>query len=447
MNSNLPFQSQNLSGWGRYPSLTCRVFRPERGRDLDALAGVLPRGMGRSYGDAALDEIGGVAIMPRMNRLLAFDDEDGLLEAEAGLSLAEVGDLFMARGWFLPVTPGTKFVSLGGAIAADVHGKNHHVDGCLSRHVEGLELLTVDGNRHWCSRTDNPEWFLATIGGLGLTGTITRVKLRLMRIPGPWLKVQHHAAPNLERVFQMLSDSSVTEPYTVAWIDCLASGKNLGRSVFMTGEHIEANRSGGDLLLGPGLKVPFDLPSWILNPVGLRAFNALFYRLQGYKTKPFLSDFDSFFYPLDKIGSWNRIYGKKGLIQYQCVLPEACSFEGMTRILEAISAAGAASFLAVLKRMGDSGEGMLSFPMPGFTLALDLPFRGESTLNLTQRLDELVLRYGGRINLCKDACLAPASFRGMYPKFGDWLRIKAELDPKWVLNSALARRLQLDRGL
>jgi FAD/FMN-containing dehydrogenase len=245
----------------------------------------------------------------------------------------------------------------------------------------------------------------------------------------------------------MLSDRNVSEPYTVAWIDCLARGRNLGRSVFMTGEHTEAKRAGGALLLEPGLKVPFDLPRWLLNPVGLKAFNAFFYLLQARKSKPFLSGFDPFFYPLDKIGNWNRIYGSRGLIQYQCVLPEATSFEGMKRILEAISAAGAASFLAVLKRMGDPGEGMLSFPMPGFTLALDLPFRGQSTLQLAQRLDELVLHYGGRVNLCKDACLSPGSFRGMYPKFGDWLRVKAEVDPNWALNSTLARRLELDRGL
>lgn len=437
---------QELSGWGRVPTVTCRVFRPERDRDLAGLHGVLPRGFGRSYGDASLDGVRGVAFTGRLNRMLAFDETTGLLEAEAGLSLGEIAGVFLPRGWFLPVTPGTKFVSLGGAIAGDVHGKNHHVDGSFSRHVEAFELLCPDGQRRLCSRREHARFFFATIGGMGLTGLVTRVQVRLRRVAGPWMRVRHLPARNLEEILGLLTDTGIAEPYSVAWIDCLARNQHLGRSVLMVGDHAEGPKPAPAVRLSPGLEVPFDLPSWVLNPLAIRAFNEVYFRRQSIRTAPFLSTTDAFFYPLDSLGHWNRMYGRRGFIQYQCVLPEREAPAGIQSLLERISAAGAASFLAVLKRLGPQGEGLLSFPMPGFTLALDLPFKGAETARLVRDMDAEVLKLGGRLNLCKDSCLAPETFRAMYPAFDQWLEVKQQLDPDWILQSEMSRRLKFRPG-
>lgn len=432
-----------LSGWGRIPTVRCRVFRPERERELGDLHGMLPRGFGRSYGDAALDGTRGVISTVRLDRMLAFDENTGLLEAEAGLSLGEIAQVFLRRGWFLPVTPGTKFVSLGGAVAGDVHGKNHHVDGSFSRHVEGFDLLGPDGVWRSCSRQEHAQVFYATVGGMGLTGLIARVRLRLRRVQGPWMQVRHLPAKDLEAIFSSLSDPAIGEPYSVAWIDCMARGKRLGRSVLMVGDHAEGPAPAPEVPLTPRLKVPINLPSWVLNPLTIRAFNEVYFRKQSARTTPFLTPPDAFFYPLDGISQWNYLYGRRGFIQYQCVLPDGEAESGIQRLLEKISAAGAASFLAVLKRLGPQGEGMLSFPMPGFTLALDLPFKGEETTRLVSDLDTVVLDRGGRVNLCKDSCLTPETFRAMYPAFDQWLEVKHQVDPGWVLQSELSRRLKL----
>jgi FAD/FMN-containing dehydrogenase len=286
------------------------------------------------------------------------------------------------------------------------------------------------------------------VGGLGLTGTIGVVALQLKPVKSLWMEVHHRAARDLEAAFQLLSDPGEDEPYTVAWIDCLAKGQNLGRSIYMAGHHVDR------LDLSPGrpprsepmLQVPFDLPSWSLNAWTVRAFNETYYRLNGRKQRPFQSNMDPFFYPLDMVGKWNRCYGRQGFVQYQCVLPTATAFDGIKAMLEEISQAGAASFLAVLKRLGEGGPGHLSFLSPGFTLALDLPFRGEETEALLARLDALVLKGEGRVNLCKDAHLSAESFRVMYPRFKEWLEVKASVDPDWKLQSSLSRRLRLQEG-
>lgn len=379
--------------------------------------------------------------MERLDRMLAFDESTGMIEAEAGLSLGAIGRVFLSRGWFLPVTPGTQFVTLGGAVAGDVHGKNHHVDGSFSRYVEAFELLCPGGERRTCSRQENAGIFSATVGGMGLTGLITRVRLRLRRVPGPWMKVRHLPAQNLDEIFSLLTDPGTAEPYSVAWIDCLAQKQHLGRSVLMVGDHAPGPEPGPTIREFPRLKVPFNFPSWVLNPLAIRAFNEVYFRRQSVRTEPFLSTPDAFFYPLDSVAHWNRLYGRRGFIQYQCVLPEGEASAGIQRMLERISAAGAASFLAVLKRLGPEGEGLLSFPMPGFTLALDLPFKGAETTRLVRELDDEVLRRGGRVNLCKDSCLAVEAFRAMYPGFPQWLEVKQGLDPEWTLQSELSRRL------
>jgi len=439
----LPSLEQDLSGWGRFPTARCRVLRPERDRELADCVGVLPRGMGRSYGDAALNKDGGVVSTQRLDRMLAFDANTGLLEAEAGLSLGVIAQTFLPRGWFLPVTPGTKFVSLGGAVAGDVHGKNHHLEGSFSRHVEAFELLCPNGDRISCSRQSYSDVFEATVGGMGLTGLITNVRLRLRKVAGPWMYVRHKSASDLDQIFQLLSDRAAPEPYSVAWIDCLARGRHLGRSVLMVGDHADGPVPAPRVTLKSQLRAPMDLPGWVLHPSLLRAFNAAFHRYQARKTLPFLTSPDAFFYPLDGIRNWNRLYGRQGFVQYQCVLPEKEAFAGVQVLLELISAAGAASFLAVLKRLGEGSEGLLSFCMPGFTLALDIPFKGKETLALVQSMDLEVVRRGGRVNLCKDACLSPETFRAMYPRAAAWRDIKRRLDPDGLIQSGLSRRIHL----
>lgn len=437
-----PFSFHEISGWGRFPSLSCKIFRPERDRDLIGLEGLLPRGLGRSYGDASLDASKGVVSTLRLNRMLNFDDQTGELEAEGGLSLGDIGQVFLPKGWFLPVTPGTKHVTLGGAIAGDVHGKNHHIDGSISRHITGFELLLPTGERVQCSREQHRDIFEATIGGMGLTGLITRASLKMRKIPGPWLRVRHKPARDLEAVFGLLAEEN-EEPYSVAWIDCLAKDKSLGRSVLMLGDHIEAPRPAVNLKCKPLISVPFDMPSCLLSSPTLKLFNEVFYRRQASRTRFFISDPDAFFYPLDSVGKWNRMYGRKGFIQYQCVLPEASAFTCIQKLLEHISKAGAASFLAVLKKMGGASEGMLAFPTLGYTLALDIPYRGETTKQLVQALDKEVLKGNGRINLCKDALLAPDAFRAMYPRLQEWQEVKRKIDPNGLLQSELSRRLKL----
>jgi decaprenylphospho-beta-D-ribofuranose 2-oxidase len=440
-----------ISGWGRYPVQTCELQRPERYADLrpDDSVSLIARGQGRSYGDAALNENGRVLLTERINRLLDFDLESGILRAEAGVTLAEILNVIIPKGWFLPVTPGTKFVSLGGCVAADVHGKNHHHEGSFGAHILVLELILADGSRVACSATKNPELFWATIGGMGLTGIIGEVTLKLVPISSAYMMVRHHVAVDLEQLFEHLQNPALDDRYTVAWIDSLASGKNLGRGIAMCGHHAAAQelpRGFGNTFARKSERshsMPFDLPAWALNPQSIGAFNALYYQLAGSKQQPFLSGYDSYFYPLDAISNWNRLYGKRGFVQYQCVIPEASAFGGIKILLHELSASRRPSFLAVLKRLGAQGNGMLSFPMAGYTLALDLPIRDEGLFALLDKLDEIVLLHGGRVYLAKDARLSAEHFRAMYPRYDEWCTIKNEIDPGNYFNSSLARRLQI----
>lgn len=440
-----------LSGWGRYPIQTCTLERPERYADLRCDASsLIARGQGRSYGDAALNQDGRVLLTERVNRMLALDEKNGILRAEAGVTLAEILDVIVPKGWFLPVTPGTKFVSLGGAVAADVHGKNHHHDGSFGDHVLGIELILADGHRVQCSPGQRAELFWATVGGMGLTGIIGEVTFKLIPISSAYMKVQHHAAANLQQLFQILQDTATDDRYSVAWIDCLAQGKQLGRGVAMFGHHADAAElpAGDAPVCKPARSraIPFDLPSWVLNPFSIGAFNALYYRREGKKHQPFLTDYDRYFYPLDGICQWNRLYGKRGFVQYQCVIPELSAYRGVLALLQTLSASRRASFLAVLKRFGAQGGGLLSFPMAGYTLALDLPVRDEGLFALLNGLDEIVLRHGGRVYLAKDARLSAGSFRAMYPRHAEWLKVKNAVDPEHRFSSSLARRLGMTEG-
>ena len=444
----MPTLTAAISGWGRYPLQSCELERPERYADLrPAATSLIVRGQGRSYGDAALNENGRVLLTERVNRLLEFDAERGMLRAEAGVTLAEILAVIVPAGWFLPVTPGTKFVSLGGCVAADVHGKNHHHDGSFGDHVLDIELVLADGSRLTCSPAEKPELFWATVGGMGLTGIIGEVALQLIPISSAFMQVRHHAAGNLEQLFRLMQDASIDDRYTVAWIDSMASGAHLGRGIAMCGHHAAKEELPVDFQsTGKPQRsrtIPFDFPAWMLNPLSIRTFNALYYRQEGGKREPFLSGYDPYFYPLDAIEKWNRMYGKRGFVQYQCVIPEATAFDGISRLLQELANSRRPSFLAVLKRLGSRGSGLLSFPLAGYTLALDLPIRDEGLFVLLNKLDDIVLQHGGRVYLAKDARLSAESFRAMYPHYVEWLKIKNAVDPENRFNSSLSRRLRI----
>jgi FAD/FMN-containing dehydrogenase len=444
----MPTLTKLISGWGRYPVQSCELERPERYADLRPTTDTLiARGQGRSYGDASLNENGRVILTERIDRMLELDVKQGILKAEAGVTLADILPVIVKQGWFLPVTPGTKFVSLGGCVAADVHGKNHHHDGGFAGHVLGIVLILADGSYKTCSATENADLFWATVGGMGLTGIISEVTLKLIPIQTAQMMVRHHAANNLQHLFQLLQDPALDERYSVAWIDCLARGEQLGRGIAMFGHHATTAEFGRDNPLGIKTKrtrsLPFNFPAWVLNPLSISLFNKLYYYRESRKKSPFISDYDSYFYPLDAIGQWNRMYGKRGFVQYQCVIPEATALEGISALLKELSASRRSSFLAVLKRLGAEGKGLLSFPMPGYTLALDLPLRDKTLFSLLDKLDHIVLQHGGRVYLAKDARISAESFRTMYPGYAEWLKIKKSIDPANRFSSSLARRLRI----
>ena len=442
----MPTLTKSISGWGRYPLQTCELERPERYADLRPTTDtVIARGQGRSYGDASLNENGRVILTERIDRMLELDVKQGILRAEAGVTLADILPVIIKQGWFLPVTPGTKFVSLGGCVASDVHGKNHHHDGGFGEHVLEIKLILADSSYKTCSATENADLFWATVGGMGLTGIISEVTLKLIPIQSSQISVRNHAAKNLQHLFQLLQDPALDDSYSVAWIDCLATGEQLGRGIAMFGHHATTAEFSGPIPLLSKVKkprsLPFDFPSWVLNPLSISVFNKLYYYRESRKKSPFFTDYDSYFYPLDTIGQWNRMYGKRGFVQYQCVIPEATALEGMTAILKELSGSRRSSFLAVLKRFGAQGKGLLSFPLPGYTLALDLPIRDKALFSLLDKLDHIVLQHGGRVYLAKDARISAESFRSMYPRYAEWLKTKQAVDPSNRFSSSLARRL------
>ncbi|HXD34514.1 MAG TPA: FAD-binding oxidoreductase [Pyrinomonadaceae bacterium] len=440
-----------LSGWGRYPKRVCTVVSPDTvsGAVPPSTGSMIPRGQGRSYGDAALLDDGLVMLTEQLTELDSFDESTGIIKAQAGTTLAQLIDKFLPRGWFPAIVPGTKFVSLGGCVAADIHGKNHHRDGAFGAHVNELEIVLADRARVSCSPQKNADLFWATVGGMGLTGIITEVSFKLVPVQSSYLAVEHHQTKDLDASFKVLLDAAWDDHYTVAWIDCLAKGGELGRSVLMRGHHAAPEELTKKLQANPYSKphrqrnLGFDFPSWTLNSLSMKAFNELYYRLQGRKQAGFIADYESFFFPLDRIGNWNRIYGKRGFVQYQCVIPLKEAYEGMRALLEALAAARRSSFLSVLKRFGAEGKGLLSFPFEGYTLTLDLPVSDPELFPFLDRLDEIVLRHGGRVYLAKDARLSAASFRAMYPRYPEWLKIKKRIDPEGCFDSDLARRLEI----
>ena len=445
------YSRQLISGWGRFPVAESLLSRPACSQELAVpdQGPVICRGEGRSYGDAAISSDGVVVITSGAHEVCRFDADSGVLVAEPGLTFAEMLRTVVPLGWFPPVTPGTKHVSLGGAVAADIHGKNHHHDGSIGSHIIELELLLADGRRVTCSPLANADLFWVTVGGMGLTGMIVKITLQLIPIATSSIAAQHVKAPDLEAAFRCLEDREYDDQYTVAWIDCLSRGRSLGRSVVMRGHHAqrgELKAEGFTVNSDAWFDIPIDCPSFVVNPLGVAVFNQLYYSIQGRKTRQFAADFDQFFYPLDVVGNWNRLYGKRGFLQYQFMVPEAGAFAGTRRVLERVVSRRRAIFLAVLKRFGPGNPAPLSFPASGYTLALDLPMTGPDTLRLLDELDEIVLEYGGRVYLAKDARLSPDRFRRMYPRLGEWRRVKQVVDPHERFSSDLSRRLGLSGG-
>ena len=440
-----------ISGWGRYPRGRSNVARPERMEEAvpPAEGQMIARGQGRSYGNAAMLADGMVMLTERLNRFLAFDDKTGVLRVEAGTTIAEILQAFVPRGWFPAVTPGTKFVSLGGCVAADVHGKNHHRKGTLGNYITEIELVLADGERRRCSPQQDKELFWATVGGMGLTGIITEVSSQLIPIQSAYMVVQHHKARNLDESLDLLENPTFDDAYTVAWLDCLARGENFGRGVLKRGHHAQisdlAVETTEPLKLKPHRQrnLWFDFPGWLLKPWSVSFFNQLYYFSQGAKEKPFVTTYESFFYPLDRLGNWNRMYGKRGFLQYQCVLPMAQTRRGLQLLLQELARSGRASFLTVLKRLGAEGPGLLSFPKEGYTLTLDLPLSDPALFSFLNRLDEIVLEHGGRIYLAKDTRVKAETFRAMYPRFPEWQQIKTQIDRHHCFSSDLARRLKV----
>ncbi len=448
------FRIEHLSGWGRYPVIKSRVFRQEDVEGLSRLvansssSGALARGCGRSYGDAALLGSGNTLLTERVDLLLGFDRTSRILRIEAGVTFDDILKTFVPRGFFLPVTPGTKFVTAGGALASDIHGKNHHQDGCLSNFVHSFKLIVAGGEIIDCSLERNSDLFAATTGGMGLTGVVSELEMELLPVETAYIKMTRRATKSLDETVEMLKRCDQSFQYSVAWIDCLASGKSLGRGIVMCGNHAQLR----DLPVpyrnnplrtqqNPGLFVPCNLPSGLLNRLTVSIFNELYYRLQAAAPQESVVHYEPFFYPLDSIASWNRLYGSKGFIQYQLVVPEERGKDALRNVLEVIQTNGSGSFLSVLKRFGQASK-LLSFPMQGYTLALDIPVM-PSLHEFTERMDQIVLSYGGRVYLAKDACLKAETFKRMYPSFPEWLKIKRSVDPTDVFRSELSQRLRM----
>lgn len=440
-----------LSGWGRWPRRTCDVATPAGPDKVVAALGTgsaIARGLGRAYGDSAMNPERTVSTA-RLDRFISFDAATGELVAEAGVSLGQIIETFLPLGFFPPVTPGTKFVTLGGAIAADVHGKNHHGAGAFGDHVLWLDLTGPDGGNLRCSTEENTDLFRATIGAMGLTGVITRAAIRLIPVETGWIRQRTVVAENLEAAIETF-EANLDVTYSVAWIDCLASGDAQGRSLVYLGEHARADDPDlptGDLLNPPARrkkKVPIDAPSWALNRLSVRAFNHLYFRAGQRAPESQLIDWDTYFYPLDAVLEWNRIYGARGFAQYQCALPLEASRAGLSALLDTIAAAGLGSFLAVLKRFGKGAANRpLSFPIEGYTLALDFPM-SLAALTLMDRLDEITLGHGGRLYLAKDSRMTQHTFEESYAtRRQAFTRIRNKLPGAERFQSLQSKRLGL----
>ncbi|MEO0750841.1 MAG: FAD-binding oxidoreductase [Pseudomonadota bacterium] len=438
-----------LSGWGRYPAAECTVTAPRDEAEVATAIAKCPgiaRGNGRAYGDSALNTDNTISTR-HLNRMIAFDTDTGTLEAEAGVLLGDVIDAYLPRGWFPAVTPGTRFVTLGGMAAADVHGKNHHVDGGFGNYIDWVDVMGADGSVTRASATENADLFHWTIGGMGLTGVIVRLQVRLRRVETGWIQQRTIAAPNLDAAMEGFETHN-DAPYSVAWIDCLSRGASLGRSLLMLGDH--APLSGlpnkfRQIPFGPPpakkRSVPFNAPGFALNRYTVKAFNAVYYHMGARKTGTDYVPWDTYFYPLDSILGWNKIYGRRGFVQFQCVLPDESARAGLEALLTRVSEAGQGSFLAVLKKLGEDPHAF-SFPMAGYTLALDFPV-SEKVLSLMTELDAVTLDHGGRFYLAKDARMTETTLRASDQRANAFAAMRAETGAASAFSSQQSTRLKL----
>lgn len=432
-----------LSGWGQYPRVNSTLYFPHYQQALiellekHAQTTLIARGLGRSYGDSALAEE--VISTTRLDYLRHFDEKTGVLRCDAGVSLATIIQLFVKRGWFLAVTPGTKHVSVGGAIASNVHGKNHHQVGSFKDHLLSFKLASISEGVLECNRAANAELFHATCGGMGLTGIILEATIQLKPIRSAYINQTTIKTFHLSETLAVL-DAYNQATYSVAWIDCLASQHRLGRGLVMLGEHAEDGAF--DLINKTPLTVPCSMPAWLLNQYSIQAFNALYYQRQRKKISHARVHLETFFYPLDNLNAWYKLYGRNGFIQYQFVIPKEAGLAGMQTILSKIASTKRGSFLAVLKAFGHADDAFLSFPMAGYTLALD--FKIESgVFELLAELDELVLAHGGRLYLAKDARMSQTTFKQSYPQWEDFMALRQRLGADRRFHSYQSRRLGL----
>lgn len=435
-----------LAGWGRMPLPGKEVL--SENLEKVTFGATLSRGLGRSYGDSSLparasDKVVGTRLA---SRILSFDETTGVLRAEAGFSLVEMNRLFIPRGFFTPVTPGTKYVTLGGMVASDVHGKNHHVEGCFGAHVRALKMRLADDSIVECGPDLLPDLFDATVGGMGLTGHILEVEVTLHRIPSPWIFMESERVPSIDEFLGALGRAAPRWPMTVGWIDCLASGSSAGRGVLMAGRWATAEEAGNKPVpQGPKVRFPVDLPNWALNTFTASVFNAAYYwRHFPHRLETVLGP-EPFFYPLDAILDWNRAYGTRGFTQYQCVLPRRAGAEAVRELVRLLVSSGAGSPLSVIKDCGPEGRGMLSFPMEGTSIAVDMAISPDIQ-RVVDRLNEFVIETGGRIYLTKDAFTRPEHFRAMEPRLDRFLATREKWDPKRKLRSAQSVRMFGDKA-
>jgi decaprenylphospho-beta-D-ribofuranose 2-oxidase len=445
----LPKIKGKLAGWGNYPvseSYVVEIRSQEDSRQALEEPKIVARGLGRSYGDQAINDNLGVAVCTPLHRFLSWDSEQGILECEAGVNLEEIITVFAPRGWLPMICPGTKFVTIGGAIANDIHGKAHHIDGSFVNCVISFKILLADGSIVTASRTENQDLFWANFGGLGLLGIILSAKLKLRKIETTYFRQKSIKIKNLDHMLEALEAYDHEYNYSVAWIDALAKGKKLGSGVLTLGNAAKLDELTPKLRNNPlklhsagKLKVPFFLPGFVLNGLTVRILNRAIAFVQN-SPKNFVH-YEKFFFPLDAINDWNKGYGRRGFIQYQFVIPEENGRRNLVEILNMIADSGCTPFLNVFKKMGDE-QGILSFPFKGYTLAIDFPV-GKKLFEFTPKLDARVLAAGGRLYLGKDALLDEQMFKNMYPRHTEWLAVKQKYDPQQKFTSNISRRLGL----
>lgn len=437
-----------IGGWGRYPLIDAKLESPTSIEELIEVISnedAIPRGNGRSYGDSAISKTNTIC-MKNFNRMLRFDNKKGLIVVESGILLSEIIKTFLPRGWFPKVTPGSKFVTIGGMVACDVHGKNHHKDGSFGKYVEWMDIITSDGEIKRCSRKINAELFNWTIGGMGLTGVILNIAFYLHPVNTSWIKQKTIPAKNIDHAIKIFEEN-LESTYSVAWLDCLSKGDKLGRSLVMLGEHAKISDLNFSMKKDPlifmnkkKIRIIFNFPSFILNTLTIKIFNNIYYFFGKKKKSYNLVDYDSYFYPLDYLLDWNKIYGCNGFIQFQCVLPLKNASVGIRELLEAVSNSKSSSFLTVLKRFGKQ-ESFFSFPMEGYTLTLDFPVT-KKNIELMELLDKITIKYKGRFYLAKDSRMTNRTLEKSDNRFEKYKKFRS-LKMKKSFSSVQSERLGL----